>query len=148
MALAGEIGSVVTFARIASGADGLYRPSTKAIVVEAAQAPNRQVKTLIHELAHALVRADRAEADPELDTATEELVAETIAYCVCASSGIDAGAYSISYLASWSEHTPASTIERTASLIDRLCRRIEDAVPSVAPSRSSVSRNETRHCVG
>jgi hypothetical protein len=38
----------------------------------------------------------------------------------CASGGIDPGDGSISYLTGWSEHTPISTIERTACLIDRL----------------------------
>jgi antirestriction protein ArdC len=130
-ALAAEIGSTVTYGPIASGADGYYRPSTKAIVIEAAHPPNRQVKTLVHELAHALVRADRQDDDPELDAAAEELVAETIAYSVCASSGVAPGEFSISYLAGWSERTPIATIERTAALIDRLSRRIEDAVAAV-----------------
>jgi hypothetical protein len=77
------------------------------------------------------VRADRQDDDPELDCAAEELVAETVAYSVCASSGIDPGEFSISYLAGWSEQTPIATIERTAALIDRLSRRIEDAVATV-----------------
>jgi hypothetical protein len=47
IALAGEIGSTVAFESIASGADGFYRPKTKAIVVEAAHSPNRRVKTLV-----------------------------------------------------------------------------------------------------
>ena len=130
-ALATAIGSTVVFESIASGADGFYRPKTKAIVVEASHSPNRRVKTLVHELGHALVRADQQDEDPELDAAAEELVAETVAYSVCASSGIDPGEFSISYLAGWSERTPIATIERTAALIDRLSRRIEDAVASV-----------------
>jgi hypothetical protein len=131
-ALAAEIGSTVTYETIASGTDGYYQPKTKAIVVEATHPPNRRVKTLVHELAHALVRADHHDDDPELDHAAEELIAETVAYSVCASSGIDPGEFSISYLAGWSEHTPIATIERTAALIDRLSRRIEDAVAAVA----------------
>ena len=78
------------------------------------------------------MRADHQDEDPELDAAAEELVAETIAYSVCASSGIDPGEFSITYLAGWSERTPIATIERTAALIDRLSRRIEDAVAAVA----------------
>ena len=56
---------------------------------------------------------------------------KTTAYSVCASSGIDPGEYSISYLAGWSERTPIATIERSAELIDRLSRRIEEAVATV-----------------
>jgi antirestriction protein ArdC len=129
--LASEIGSSVAFDAITTGADGFYRLKTKEIVIEAAHAPNRQVKTLVHELAHALVRADRRPEDPELDHAAEELVAETTAYSVCASSGIDPGAYSITYLAGRSETAPTGTLEATAALIDRLSRRIEDAIAGV-----------------
>jgi trk system potassium uptake protein TrkH len=50
------------------------------------------------------VRADRQDDDPALDAAAEELVAETTAYSVCASAAIDPGEFSITYLASWSEH--------------------------------------------
>jgi hypothetical protein len=82
------------------------------------------------------VRADRQDDDPELDEAAEELVAETTAYSVCASSGIDPGEFSINYLPGWSERTPIATIERTAALIDRLSRRIEDAVAPVSLSAS------------
>jgi hypothetical protein len=142
--LAAEIGSTVSFEPIASGAAGFYRPRTKAIVVEAAHPANRQVKTLVHELAHALVRADRQNDDPELDAAAEELVAETTAYSVCASSGIDPGEYSIAYLAGWSESTPIATIERTAALIDRLSRRIEDAVVNITPAGPDDDPAESR----
>ena len=50
IALAAETGSTVAFESIASGADGYYRPKTKAIVVEVAHSSNRCVKTLVHEL--------------------------------------------------------------------------------------------------
>ena len=78
------------------------------------------------------MRADRQDDDQELDAAAGELVAETVAYSVCASSGVAPGEFSISYLAGWSERTPIATIERTAALIDRLSHRIEDAVADVS----------------
>ena len=88
----------------------------------------------MHELAHALVRADRQDDDPELDERPRSSSPRRVAYSVCASSGIDPGEFSITYLAGWSEHTPIATIERTAALIDRLSRRIEDAVADTDPA--------------
>jgi len=41
--------------------------------------------------------------------------------------GLDSSGYSIPYLASWAQEGELDTIERTAALIDRLARRIEDA---------------------
>jgi antirestriction protein ArdC len=91
---------------------------------------NAQVKTLIHELAHALLRAEPSEADPVLEQAPEELVVESVAYTVCGALGLDSAGYSIPYLASWASEGDLDILERTAALIDRLARRIEGAAVS------------------
>ncbi len=52
---------------------------------------------------------------------------ESVAYTVCGSLGLDTAGYSIPYLATWSEEGESETLERTAALIDRLARRIEQA---------------------
>jgi antirestriction protein ArdC len=86
---------------------------------------NSELKTLIHELSHALIRRERRGDDPELSRDEEEVVVECVAYTVCASVGLDTSGYSIPYVASWSE---GGEIERYAALIDRLAGRLEDAV--------------------
>ena len=43
------------------------------------------------------MRLDHHVDDPELDYATEELVAESVALCVCGFLGLDTGANSIPY---------------------------------------------------
>ena len=45
--------------------------------------------------------------------------------------GIDTTNSSVPYLASWAEQAPIETIEATAALIDRLARRLEQAVADV-----------------
>lgn len=90
------------------------------------------------------MRADREDDDPALDAAAEELVAETTAYGVYASSGVDPGEYSTTYLASWTEHTPIATIEPTAPAIDRLSCRIENAVVNVNPSSPTTTPRHSR----
>ena len=80
-----------------------------------------------HELAHALVRHDRQSDDPALDYAGEELVAESVAYTCVGALGVSTEDYSIPYLAAWAESSDLAVLERTAGLIDRLARRIEDA---------------------
>jgi antirestriction protein ArdC len=70
--------------------------------------------------------------------AEEELIVESVAFTVTASLGLDTSSYSIPYLASWSERAPVETMEQAAETIDRLARRIEDAVlphrPEAPPS--------------
>jgi antirestriction protein ArdC len=127
IALAEEIGCAVAFAPISGSAHGYYQPSTDRIVVDDGLSANQRVKTLCHELAHALVRHDHKPDDPELDYAGEELVAESVAYTCVGALGVSTEDYSIPYLASWAESTDLVVLERTAGLIDRLARRIENA---------------------
>lgn len=82
----------------------------------------------MHEIAHALIRDDRVDGDPELTYAEEELVVEMVAYSVCGGLGLDVAGYSVGYLTSWSQDTPIETIDRTAALIDGLANRIETAL--------------------
>jgi hypothetical protein len=136
-ALAAEIGSTVAFEPIASGADGFYGSRRRRSSSRRRIPPNRQVKTLCMSWRmRSCAPTARTTTPCSTRPPTEELVAETMAYSVCSSSGVDPGEFSISYLAGWSERTPIATIERTAALIDRLSRRIEDAVANVNPAQS------------
>jgi antirestriction protein ArdC len=127
IALAQEIGSVVEFEAISGRRGGYYELQSKRIAIREDMPANAQVKTLVHELAHALLRAEPSEDDPQLAQAAEELVVESVAYTVCGSLGLDTAGYSIPYLASWASEGDIDTLEQTAALIDRLARRIEAA---------------------
>jgi len=61
--------------------------------VSAAQA----VKTLVHELGHALLHAEGPVASREV----AEVEVESVAYVVCDSIGLDSGDYSFPYVARW-----------------------------------------------
>jgi hypothetical protein len=79
-----------------------------------------------HELAHALVAEDPDA--PQLDYAQGELIAESVAWCVCQTVGLDSSANSIPYLASWAEQASLEVLEQTAQLTGRLATRIESAL--------------------
>lgn len=126
--LAEEIGSPVALAPIPGGADGFYEIKTKRIVVDDRLAGNARVSTLIHELAHALVAADRRDEDQRLTYAQEEVVAETVAFSVCSGLGFDTSGESVPYVASYAGVAGVDAIRDHAALIDRLAKRIEDAL--------------------
>jgi hypothetical protein len=128
VALAGSIGSTVEFESMCAERGGSYDTVTRAIVINREREINAQVKTLVHELSHALLRAEPGESDPELSYAEEELVVESIAYTVCGSAGLDVSGYAIPYLASWSEGAPLETIQACAAMIDRYARQLEEIV--------------------
>jgi len=124
---AASIGCYVLVEEIAGSANGYYEPSTGKIAVEEISpdfSANAQVQTEIHELAHALVRRDRHEGDPELTYGKEEVVVECVAYTVCSTVGLDTSGASVPYMASWGD---GEEIERYAELIDRLATQLEDA---------------------
>jgi antirestriction protein ArdC len=112
--------------------DGTDRTYARHSTKPSAQCENRPSHQTqyprFHELAHAIVRLDRHDEDPELDYASEELAAESVAFTCVRSLGIAAEEYSIPYLTSWAEDTDLEVLEQTASLIDRLASRIETAL--------------------
>jgi hypothetical protein len=118
------IGCSVDFVSIPGSATGGYQHATGKIRVDR-PTPNGRVKTLLHELAHALVRRGREEGDPDLTYTEEEIVVECVAFTVCSTAGFDTSGFSVPYVASWGE---GGEIERYAALIDRLASRLEDAV--------------------
>ena len=123
-----SIGSRVRAERILGEAKGYYEPRSRDIAVEVVGegfSPNAQVATTVHELSQALVRCDRREEDPTLTYREEEVVVECVAYTVCSSVGLDIAGAAVPYMAAWGD---GEEIERYAALIDRLARRLEDAV--------------------
>lgn len=129
-AFAAELGSEVSFEPIPGVVAGYHEPSSGRIVIDSApeHSPNARVQTLVHELAHALIRADHRDDDPKLDYRAEEVVVESVAYSVCGSLGLDTAGASVPYIAGWGVEEGGESIHRYAALIDRLASRIEGAI--------------------
>jgi hypothetical protein len=108
--------------------DGSCDHRRRRITIAERLSANGRAATLIHELAHALVRLTRTETDQELDYAQEELAVESVAFCCCQTVGLDTSANSIPYLASWAESASLDVLEQTAALTGRLADRIEHAL--------------------
>jgi len=88
--------------------------SGRCIRIETRNAPAQRVKTLVHEIAHALLH-ETCES-----RALAELEAESTAYVVCQALGIDSSDYSLGYVASW-----AGGGEQAIRGIKRSCERIQ-----------------------
>ena len=81
--------------------------SSKQIAVRPDVAPAQAVKTLIHELGHALLHSEELPRSKEV----AEVEVESVAYIVCDAIGLDSGDYSFAYVARWSEGSPALVCE-------------------------------------
>jgi antirestriction protein ArdC len=98
----------------------------RRIRIEVRNGQRQQVKTLAHELAHAILHADRAGLSRE----QAELEAESVAYVVCAGLGIDTSEYSFGYLAVWAGggEQARRAIAESAQRIQMAAHRVLDAV--------------------
>jgi antirestriction protein ArdC len=106
-------------------AEGRHYATGKLIEISDQLQVNGQLAAGIHEVGHALIALD--EVAPKLSYPEEELIVESVAYCVCQTLGLATDANSIPYLTGWAEQADLDVLERTAGLCDRLARRIEDA---------------------
>ena len=130
-ALAQEIGYGFEIAALAHGPEGICRHTQKQIVVAEHLTPNGRLAAGVHELAHALTHTD--DLAPHLSYAEEELVVESVAYCVCQTVGLATDVNSIPYLASWAQEASLEVLQQAAELCDRLARRIEDVLLATSP---------------
>jgi hypothetical protein len=124
--LAGELGYEVYYRPLADP-DGVCDYRRRRISIDERLAANARVATLVHELGHALVESELAGGEA-LTKELEELVVEAVAYVALAGAGLDTGRDSVPYIASWAGGDSAEQLEKTAELIDRLARRIEQAI--------------------
>ena len=97
-------------------------PKRRQIVVASGPA-NRQVRTLVHELAHAL-----GLGYDQYGREKAEVLVDCVTYVVCSSVGLDVGGESIPYIAGWGEDGALDAIREYAETIDAIARRIEDAL--------------------
>jgi antirestriction protein ArdC len=92
---AGSLGYSVEPTELPDGVNGDCSFELRRIRVESRNSPAQQVKTLAHEIAHALLHHDHR------DRRLAELEAESTAYVVCHHLGMDSGSYTFGYVASW-----------------------------------------------
>lgn len=98
--VATSIGFMVEDADDLDGANGVCTHNDRRIQLLASNSPAQRVKTLAHELGHAILHAP-GEGRPD-SRAVLELEAESVAFVVCAAFGITSDDYSFGYVATWS----------------------------------------------
>ena len=120
---AGSLGYAVAFESIPGATGGWCDTRAQRIVIDADVSANGQVRTLVHEIVHALgvdyVQYSRAQAEVIVDTAT---------LIVLARVGLDVSGETIPYVAGWGEDGALEAVSEFAQLIDGLARRIAHAI--------------------
>lgn len=125
----------IRFDEIDGNANGYYHNADKEIVIKKGLSESQTLKTTIHETAHAKLhdREIMESLGVEKDRLTKEVEAESVAYCVCSSFGLDTSDYSFPYIAGWSSSremkemkASMDVIRKTAGeMIDQLTEELE-----------------------
>ena len=80
---------------------------------------NGQVRTLVHELVHALGVNYQTHTRPQA-----EVIVDTATLIILSGAGLDASGETIPYVAGWGESGALEAVTEHAELIDRLARAI------------------------
>lgn len=112
----------VGFEKIEGGAHGYYHLEEKRIAVNEGMSELQNLKTLIHEIAHAKLHdvdlnAPAKEQADRPDRRTREVQAESIAYAVCQHYGLDTSEYSFGYVAGWSSNREMKELKESLETI-------------------------------
>ena len=116
------------FEALSGGAKGRCNYEEKRIIINEGMDELQNIKTAIHEIAHATLHDTDKDAPERPDRRTREVQAESVAYAVCQHYGLDTSDYSFGYIAGWSSGKELAelkgsleTIRSTAaSLIDTI----------------------------
>ena len=133
--VAHTLGFEVQLANLPSGVHGDCTYGSRIIRVSRLAAPAQAVKTLAHEIAHAMLHEGCE------DRALAELEAESTAFIVCRRLGLDTSAYSLGYVTTWAGGTePAlQQIKLSCSRITTTARSILDQLIGGEASSEAVS---------
>lgn len=80
-------------------ANGFTNHNSKLIRISDGLSDAQKLKTLVHEIGHMILHGENADGD--LHRGVKEVEAESTAYVVCKTLGMDTSDYTIGYLASW-----------------------------------------------
>ena len=97
----------VEFKPLSAEMDGYFSPKSQSITLREGMSEVQTVSAAVHEIAHAKLHnygLQQAAERRHKSRNTEEVEAESISYMVCAYFGIETGANSFGYVATWSKN--------------------------------------------
>ena len=125
-----------------SGAKGYFSDREQRIVLRSGMSEVQTVKTLSHEIAHAVLHnAERLQETGKKTRGQKEVEAESIAYVVCRHFGIDTSDYSFGYVAGWSRSKELRELHDALNTIRKTAAEIIDA--ATTPAREHERKQKT-----
>lgn len=114
----------VVFEKINGSANGFYSFTEKKIAIREGISEQQTVKTLIHEIAHSILHDRENGEEKDADRETKEVQAESVAYTVCNTLGLDTSEYSFGYIAGWSKGKEVKELTESMEVIRKTAQTI------------------------
>ena len=134
----------VRFEKTREGVNGFYSVLDEEIVINPGMSEAQTVKTLLHEIAHALLHRDNR-SSMRSERVRREIEAESVACTVSSYYGIDTSSYSFRYIAAYAQDRELAqlkesmeTIRQTSSELITLIRRIRNPVPGTRNKKPEI----------
>lgn len=120
----------VGYEKIGGGRHGYFHNADKRIAIAEGLSSMQTAKTLIHEIAHAMMHDKENGTEQEADRMDREVQAESVAYTVCSYLGFDTSEYSFGYIAGWSKGKDAKDICKSLEVIRKTAAEVISAIES------------------
>lgn len=125
----------IGFEDIKGGAKGYFHTEENRIAIQEGMSEVQNVKTAIHEMAHAKLHnmeAQKAREDGGQTRSSKEVEAESVAYTVCQHFGIDTSDYSFAYVAGWSQGKEMPELKESLNTIRTAASELITAIDEKA----------------
>ncbi|WP_087064185.1 ArdC-like ssDNA-binding domain-containing protein [Intestinibacillus massiliensis] len=109
-------------------AKGYFSAREQKIVLRSGMSQVQTVKTLVHEIAHALLHDPKNLPKERKERRHKEIEAESVAYVVCQHFGIETSDYSFAYVAGWSKGKELKELKASLDTIRTAASQIINAI--------------------
>lgn len=118
----------VEFEEIKTGAHGYFHLEDKRIAINEGMSERQTIKTLVHEISHAMLHDRESGEEKDADKNTREVQAESVAYTVCNMLGLDTSDYSFGYVAGWSKGKEVKELNASMEVIRKTAKEIIESL--------------------
>ena len=118
----------VRFDKIEGGASGYFHTINKEIVIREGMSESQTIKTLVHEISHAILHDKETGEEKDAARHTAEVQAESVAYTVCQYIGLDTSEYSFEYVAGWAESREVKDLTNSLEVIRKTAKEIIEMI--------------------
>lgn len=113
----------IQFAEIKGTAKGFFVPSEKQITIRPGMSESQTIKSMLHEITHSILHDNNVPIFGSSEYARQEIEAESVAYMIANSLGIETQEYSFGYLASWTDL--GLSLENLEKSLDLICNQAQ-----------------------